>query len=296
MTVFTLAGDKTKYTYPETNNDILLGDYLHFLEHIAPQEPPEIPALRAAHGRLETLEPELRPWMQKAGLDAHSDIEDIAAALGKWLSGQGATKKARQILPQLLLEYEKARTDIDNALDTMNELWYASKMIPYMASAVAHFTRVPYAKIVGKEGQGMEVKTLEFLFGKISMAIAPGASYEYKQVYMVNGDAYELPEKHMANATVIEFAEAAQFQANAERLKNGHLLSLIDVCAVLLRKAGEAYSDAVYQRNRETFKALTLKQGLEIAFFLMKQSEQFASGFLTSTALLAVQRAKAAVN
>lgn len=296
MTVFTLPGDKTKYSYPETNDDILLGDYLHFLEHIAPQEPQEVPALRAANGRLEALEPELKPWMQKAGLDAHSDIDDIAAALGDWIRGEGATKKARQILPQLLLEYEKARTDIDNTVNVMDELWYSKKMIPFMAATAAHFTRVPYAKIMGKEGEGMEVKTLEFLFGKISIATAPREIYEYKQVYIVNGDAYELPEKHMANATVIEFAEAAQFQANAERLKNGHLLSLIDVCAVLLRKAGEAYSDAVYQRNRETFKALTLKQGLEIAFFLMKQSEQFASGFLTSTALLAVQRARAQVN
>ena len=296
MTVFTLPRQKTKYSYPECNNDILLGEYLHYIEHIAPQEPAEVSALRAAHGRTEALEPELRPWMDKAGLDMDSEVEDIAAALGEWLQSGNATKKARQILPQLLMEYEKARQDIDSTLDAMDQVWYATKMIPYMAAVVSHFTKVPHAKIMGKEGEGMAVKTLEFLFGKISMATAPREQYEYKQVYMINGDAYELPEKHMANATVIEFAEAAQFQANAERLKNGHLLSLIDVCAVLLRKAGEAYSDAAYQRNRETFKSLTLKQGLEIAFFLMKQSEQFASGFLTSTALLAVRRAKAMVN
>jgi hypothetical protein len=296
MTVFTIEGDKRKYQYPECNEDVLLGDYLHFIEHIAPQEPGEVAQLRAAYARMHTLEEEIAPWMKKAGLGQDSDRAEIGAALAAWLNSGAATKKARQMLPQLLLEWDKARTDIDETLDAMGDVWFATKMIPFMAATVAHFTRVPLPRILGRDGEAMQVKVLQFLFEKISMATAPRAQYEYKQAYIVQGEAYELPAKHMANATVIEFAEAAQFQANAERLKNGHITSLIDVCAVLLRKPGEAYSDEVYQRNRETFKALTLAQGLEIAFFLMKSSEQYASAFLTSTALLAVRRARALVN
>lgn len=296
MTVFTIEGDSKKYKYPESNEDILLGDYLHFLQHIAPQEPAEVSQLRAAYARMQTLEEEIAPWMKKAGLTQVSDRAKVSAALGEWLSGGGATKKARQMLPQLLLEWDKARMDIDNTIDAMGDVWYSAKMLPFMAATVAHFTGVPLPRILGREGEGMQVKVLEFLFAKISVATTPRDSYEYKQAYMVDGEAYELPAKHMANSTVIEFAEAAQFQANAERLKNGHLTSLIDVCAVLLRKPGEAYSDEAYQRNRVTFERLTLAQGMEIAFFLMKRSEQYANDFLTSTALLAVRRAKALVN
>jgi hypothetical protein len=296
MTVFTIEGDSKKYKYPESNEDILLADYLHFLQHIAPQEPAEVSQLRAAYARMQTLEEEIAPWMKKAGLTQVSDRAKVSAALGEWLSGGGATKKAQQMLPQLLLEWDKARMDIDNTIDAMGDVWYSAKMLPFMAATVAHFTGVPLPRILGREGEGMQVKALEFLFAKISVATTPRNSYEYKQAYMVDGEAYELPAKHMANSTVIEFAEAAQFQANAERLKNGHLTSLIDVCAVLLRKPGEAYSDEAYQRNRVTFERLTLAQGMEIAFFLMKRSEQYANDFLTSTALLAVRRAKALVN
>lgn len=296
MTVFTIPGDSTKYRYPEKNEDVLLGEYLYFLEHIALLEPAECHALRAAYARMRTVEEELAPWMRKAGLTEQSDREALGIALGAWLQGPGNTKKAQQLLPQLLLEFEKARQDIDNTLDAMGDLWYAAKMLPFMSHAVHHFTRVPLPRILGADGPGMDVRAIEFLYEKITVAITPREAYEYKQAYIVQGEAYELPEKHMANATVIEFAESAQFQANAERLKNGHLTSLIDVCAVLLRKPGEAYSDAVYQRNRETFKALTLRQALEIAFFLMKRSEQYASAFLTSTALQAARRARALVN
>jgi hypothetical protein len=245
---------------------------------------------------MHTLEEEIAPWMKKAGLTQVSDRAKVSAALAAWLSGGGATKKARQMLPQLLLEWDKARMDIDNTIDAMGDVWYSAKMLPFMAATVAHFTGVPLPRILGREGEGMQVKVLEFLFAKISVATTPRDSYEYKQAYIVDGEAYELPAKHMANSTLIEFAEAAQFQANAERLKNGHLTSLIDVCAVLLRKPGEAYSDEAYQRNRVTFERLTLAQGMEIAFFLMKRSEQYASDFLTSTALLAVRRARALVN
>jgi hypothetical protein len=156
---------------------------------------------------------------------------------------------------------------------------------------VSHFTGVPLGRILGNDGEGepMSVKTLEFLNGKITSALQMRDDYEYKALYIVQGEVYELPEKLMTKSTVIEFAEAAQFQENVARLKNGNVMSLIDVCAVLLRKPGEAYSDEVYQRNREAFKALTLEQAMEIAFFLMKRSAQYANDFLTSTAVAAAK-------
>lgn len=296
MTVFTVPGEETKYYYPEVNEDVTLGDYLYYLEKIIPQEPVELSAFRAQWGILQALQEDLNPWLQKAGLAKDCDSEEIAGALREWLSGAGATKKAQMIVPQLLLEWEKAKDNLDQTVDAMDDVWHGVKMLPFMASTVAHFTKLSLNTILGKDGKGMHVKSLEYLYKKIQRAITPREEYEYKQLYIVKGEVYQLPDKLMTNSTVIEFAEAAQFQANAEKMRHGSLISLIDVCAVLLRKPDEAYSDAVYQRNRETFKTLTLAQGMEIAFFLMKQSERYASDFLTSTALQAVHRARALVN
>lgn len=287
MTLFTIPDDPVQYRYPETNEDVLLGDYLAYLEKIATKEPPEVARLRAAYVKMAAMQGDVLPWMKKAGVHEDAEIEEIAEGLANYLAGDKVTKKAQTILPSLLLEWDRAHNDAKDALDAMNQTWYAGKMLPYIAEVVAHFTGVPLSKITCKGA--MTIKTLEFLYAKIVKAIEPRSEYEYKSTYMVEGNAYELPEKHMANATVIEFAEAAQFQAANERLQNGHILSLIDVCAVLLRRPGEAYSDEVYTRNRETFKRLTLSQGMEIAFFLMKRNTQYAADFLTSTARLAVQ-------
>jgi hypothetical protein len=290
MTLFTITGDPTQYRYPEANEDVLLGQYLEYLERIAPKEPPEVAQLRAAYAKLSAMQEDVFPWMNKAGVPRDADAFDIAEGLANYLAGPEATKKAKTLLPPLLLEWNKAHDEAEAALDSMDRVWYASKMLPYIAEVVAHFTGVPINRITSQTGPGtMNVKTLEFLYGKISRAIEPKEEYTYKSTYIVDGNAYELPEKHMTNATVIEFAEAAQFQVSNERLQNGHILSLIDVCSVLLRRPGEAYSDEVYNRNRETFKCLTLAQGMEIAFFLTKRNVTFAADFLTSTALLAVQ-------
>ena len=296
MTVFTIPGDTKKYYYPEKNEDILIGEYLYYLEKIIPLEPLELSAFRAQYGLMQTVLEDLKPWLKKAGLKEDSDRDEIGVALKEWLEGPGATKKAQTILPQLLLEWEKAKDNLDKTIDAMDDVWYATKMLPFVAHTVSHFTKVPLNVLFGTGEQVMDIKSLEYLYRKVQTAITPRGKYEYKQAYIIKGDAYELPDKLMTNSTVIEFAEAAQFQANAEKMRNGHLTSLIDVCAVLLRKPGEAYSDAVYQRNRETFKEMTLAQALEIAFFLMKQSERYATDFLTSTALQAVQRARALVN
>jgi hypothetical protein len=158
-------------------------------------------------------------------------------------------------------------------------------MLPYKAKVVAHFTGLPLDRVTGAKAPGMERKAVEFIYSKIVRACDPPSEYEYQRAYLFEGETYALPERMMTNATVIEFAEAAQFQANSEKLLNGHMHSLIDVIAVLLRKEGEAYSEEVYQRNRAAFERLPLSIALDIAFFLTRQSEQSVLNFTTSTTL-----------
>ena len=137
MTLFTITGDPTQYRYPEANEDVLLGQYLEYLERIAPKEPPEVAQLRAAYAKLAAMQEDVFPWMNKAGVPRDADAFDIAEGLANFLAGPEATKKAKTLLPPLLLEWNKAHDEAEAALDSMDRVWYASKMLPYIAEVVA---------------------------------------------------------------------------------------------------------------------------------------------------------------
>ena len=72
--------------------------------------------------------------------------------------------------------------------------------------------------------------------------------------------------------TVIEFMESAQFQAKMKEVSNGNVKSMIEVCAVLLKKKGEQYSSIVYNRNRQKFQDLPMSVVANVAFFLQRRS------------------------
>lgn len=281
MTIFTIPGDERKYRYPDGPQDVTLGQYLTFLQNVTPSEPAIIREAEANVARLAELEKDIEPWIKKVTKQPELFTrKDLAQLLVGYANDPQSPKKARQILPPLAAEYLSAVEKAEKYDTAMGRLWYAREMIPYMCRVVSHFTGVPADRT-----PGMERKAVEFLYGKIVKAITPPEEYSYRRTYIFEGEVYALPERMMTNSTVIEFAEAAQFQANVERVTNGHMLSLIDVIAVLLRKEGEPYSEAVYERNREAFTRLPLSVALDVAFFLMRRSEAYALSFLTSTSL-----------
>lgn len=286
MTIFTIPGDEQKYRYPDTGADVQLGTYLSFLSDIAPQEPKEVRELAAINQRVYELAPDIDAWINKVipNREMYTDIELAKKLLGYAHDSQ-SPKKARQLLPELASEYLSSLKKHAALIDEMGALWYAKQMLPYKAKVVAHFTGLPEGRVTGATPPGMERKAVEYIYNKIVKACEPPTEYEYQRTYLFEGETYALPERMMTNATVIEFAEAAQFQANSEKLLNGHMHSLIDVIAVLLRKEGEAYSEEVYQRNRANFARLPLSVALDIAFFLNRQSEQSVLNFATSTTL-----------
>jgi len=286
MTIFTIPGDDTRYHYPDDGSDVQLGTYLSFLTDIAPQEPKEVRELATITNRIQDLMQDIDPWINKvvANREMYTDIE-LAKMLIAHAYDPQSPKKARQLLPELATEYLSALTKRAALADAMGDLWYAKQMLPYKAKVVAHFTGVPEGRVTGTQPPGMERKAVEFIYNKIVKACEPPEEYTYQRTYRFEGETYALPERMMTNATVIEFAEAAQFQANSERLLNGHMHSLIDVIAVLLRKEGEQYSEEVYQRNRAAFVRLPLSVALDIAFFLQRQSETSVLNFTTSTTL-----------
>jgi hypothetical protein len=286
MTVFTIHGDATRYKHPDGPADVTLGQYIAFLTDIMPLEPPQVRQAQEqgikAHEALESLQ----TWIEKVVPNPTATLtDDKIKMLKAYATDSHSPKKARQVLPELVAALEGAHTRQMQAVDAMGGVWYAKEMIPYMARVVSHFTGIHYDTIMKGGGHGMAVRTIEYLYGKIVKSCHPPTEYTYQRTYIFEGETYELPARHMTNATVIEFAEAAQFQANVEKVQNGNLLCLVDVIAVLLRKPGEQYSDEVYERNRANFQRLPLSTAMDIAFFLMRQSQQSALNFVTSTTI-----------
>lgn len=283
MMIFDI-GDGRRFHCPESADDVTMQKYITFLNDVALTEPKEVREGQALNIRINELMADLKPWVEKA----EATPDDLTAAetvevLQKFMSREDVPKKATFVVPALLAELKDAEGKQAAIISRMGVLWYAKQMLPYMARVVEHFTGLPYEEIIGKRGEGMSRHSLEYLYRKILKAVTPEFSGEYKRSFVFKGEAYELPSKHMSNSTLIEFAEAAQFQENAERLNQGKAEALLDVIAVLLRRPGEAYGEEVYERNREEFKDLPLSVALDCAFFLMKQSNIYALNLLTFT-------------
>lgn len=199
--------------------------------------------------------------------------------------------------PQIIKDLEQAVTDgdeerIQELAAKMTPPTMAKDVYPYFAKVVSHFTNIPFAVLIGMGGPGMNVGQLEALYHLILKALAPPTDYEYSKTFQWKGETWVIPDRLMENASVIEFAEAAQFQAVMAEAKNGHFRSLVDVCAVILRKDGEKYTENIYKRNRRLFDELPLSIVWQVAFFLMRQSAKLSRDFQIYTASRTLGRLK----
>jgi len=99
------------------------------------------------------------------------------------------------------------------------------------------------------------------------------------------GEIWYLPQRFMEKAKLIEFAEASQFEENLQSLAAGNWLALPKIMCVLVRKEGEIYSDRLLKRE-EMFLGWSLRNCLQVAFFLLRRSE---ISFLSLKAYMAAQ-------
>jgi hypothetical protein len=211
----------------------------------------------------------------------------------------GYLDKVYSKAPQIIKDIDKAvdEGDSEKAQElaaSIDDEVLAKQMYPYFARVVSYFTKVSYSVLVGMDGQGINVQQLEGLYYQILRALTPPPAdqYEYQKEFDFLGNVWVIPDRLMAHASVIEFAEAAQFQASMKEVENGQFRALIDVCAVLLRKKGEAYSDNIYKRNKRLFQDLPLSVVWQVAFFLMRQSMKLSNNFRIYTAALGLSRLK----
>ena len=282
MVQFHLSHSDTKYFYPETAADITLEQYVYFHKFILPQYPEvELDALVAQKQVIAAYE-KIKPYAKKFGIDLFKLREDVVQELEIILLTKDVKDNVRRFLPALIDEFNKSQSKLIECCEVMDEVWEAQVKYPYMAKVVNYFTGIPLDACYGKVAESLELKYLTFMFGKILNAISVPEELKYKQLYDFNGTLYYLPDKLMAKSTLLEFAEAAQFDKGRKAIENNDAQGLLHVIAVLLRKKDEAYSEEVFQRNCIDFLKLPLQVGFEIGFFLTKLSESYTTDLQTS--------------
>lgn len=169
-----------------------------------------------------------------------------------------------------------------------SKVWISSQLYPYFVRVVHHFCRVPLETL-----QGTSPAHLEYLYHQCIGSMRNPGEVQYKQLYLIDSEVYKLPTKLMSQSTLQEFAESAQYEENAEQIKDGNFEGLLNVCSVILRKEGEEYSEDVYERNRARFKTLPLQTLYEIGFFLKTLSLNYVLGLNLSLLKRAAQELQA---
>ena len=282
MVQFHLSHSDTKYFYPETAADITLEQYVYFHKFILPQYPEvELDAL-VAQKQMNAAYEKIKPYAKKLGIDLKTTPTDVVQECEIILLTKDVKDNVRRFLPALIDQFNKSQSKLVECFEIMDEVWEAQVKYPYMAKVVNYFTGIPLDACYGKVAESLELKYLTFMFSKILNAISVPEELKYKQIYDFNGTLYYLPDKLMSKSTLLEFAEAAQFDKGRKAIENNDAQGLLHVIAVLLRKKDEAYSDEVFQRNCIDFLKLPLQVGFEVGFFLTKLSESYQVDLQTS--------------
>lgn len=281
MTLFKLDIGETLYGYPDSLHDIKASAFLYYVQHILSTHPVELEELYKAQADVQRLTPEIQKYEKKHDLSA-SEIMDRIADM---------PRKTAAYFPEVFNEWMAAKNKLHELEKTMGNKWYATKYLPFMAKVVSHFTGVPLEACNGIGKEYMLVGTLEFLFEKIMAVVRSEARDEAKQTYIINGTKYVLPDALMKKSTLIEFAEAAQFEEATANVKNGEYMAMLDVTAVLLRPEGVGYSEEQYELNRAAFdEHMNMYDLYQVGFFLAMQSEKYANALQNYT-LAAAMRA-----
>jgi len=281
MVIFNIGEKQIKYKYPESAEDITLEQFIYFGETLMPKYPKVELEAMALNNQMVTTWETIKPYIKKLKIEVVGD-ENIYNELVKRIEKGDVKDNVKRFLPSLLSAYKKARTDLLEKIYIMDDVWESKVKYPYMAEVVSYFTGVPLSACFGKVADSIELKYLIYLYETIIKAINNVKELKYKQLYNFNDKVYFLPEKLMSKATLIEFAEAAQFDKARLRYEQGSNEALLHVIAVLLKPVGQEYSEEMFEQNCIDFLKLPLQVAYEVSFFLMSLSEKFKLDLQTS--------------
>jgi len=186
-------------------------------------------------------------------------------------------------------ELAKVQEEFDLATAAITDKIMYKKIYPFYARVVAHFSDGLTEEVIlggKKQGDGMNLGNLTYLYHKIVKMLNNPDEPDYSPAIIDNeGEIWYLPQRFMEKAKLIEFAEASQFEENLQSLAAGNWLALPKIMCVLVRKEGEIYSDRLLKRE-EMFLGWSLRNCLQVAFFLLRRSE---ISFLSLKAYMAAQ-------
>jgi hypothetical protein len=231
------------FEYPESLSDVTLKQYLEFLEYVESTKPKVLKDIDTANIKI---------------------AEAIELKDNKGL--------------------ELARKELDDATDTIDDIVQYQQIFPYYARVISFFSGLSVPLILGQVADtlGMRVDHLTWLYVHTTKIFNQLPEVEYSNVLEVNGEVWYLPQRFMSDSTVIEFAEAAQFQANLSKVENGEWKALAKMMCVLVRKKDEQYSDKLLKRE-ELFLSWNLLDCWRVAFFLLRRIEVLRLSFQTYT-------------
>lgn len=172
---------------------------------------------------------------------------------------------------------------------------YEPILIDWYAKVVSYWTKLSYNKIIGYEGEGMQLSQLKALYYQFQELVTPSYEPEYSQVIEHNDKLWYLPEQNMTNGTVIEYLEASNFQKLANELAGGEWHVFAKIMCILVKKKDEKYSKDLMIRE-SMFLDWTMDKVWAVAFFLLKRTETLKTAFLTYTKALNLARLKQELN
>ena len=283
MVIFNIGNKQIKYNYPETASDITLEQYIYFAKFLLPQHPKvELESIQYVNER-DAVYQKILPYAKKLKVITKDTLQfTVIIELEDILKNKEVKDNVRRFLPPLMTQWRTNDEQLNQRLETMDEVWEANVRYPYMAKVVNYFTGIPLDACFGKVADSLELKYLVFIYSKIMSAINTPTETKYKQLYDFNGKVYTLPERLMEKSTLLEFTMAAQYDKAMNQVKNGEPEGLLNIMAVLLKPLGEDYSDELFEQNKVDFLQMSLQTSYEVAFFLTKLSERYMLDLQTS--------------
>ena len=249
--------------FQRSPKDVTLAQYIKYHNEVQPTMPKEVVEYGALVDQLNELNKELEKWYSKTDCSTPDELQ-------RHLDSGNAKNNAKRFLPSLLTQWRELveRMEVIGITTVNDPVWISKHWHPYQLATVKCFLDI--------EGD-LTVDELNYLFSKCTAACLKPEQVDYKQLYLHEDVTYTLPDKLMRNSTLIEFAEAAQYESALKQATGGDANGLLKMCAVLLRPVGVAeYSEELFESNVIAFQTLPLQVAYEVGFFLTWLSAKYA--------------------
>ena len=250
--------------FPRSPKDVTLAQYIKYHNDVQPTMPKEVIEYDNLTYQYADVMKELEKYFEKTGTTSIAGLMEVID------SGQ-AKNNVKRFVPPLLYKWRELveRMEVIGITTVNDPLWLSRNWHPYQLRTVQCF----FPDIQ----EDLTVDELNYLFGKCTAACLQPDQVDYKQLYYHDGVTYTLPDKLMRNSTLIEFAEAAQYESALKQATGGDANGLLKMCAVLLRPVGVTeYSEELFESNVKAFETLPLQVAYEVGFFLTWLSAKYA--------------------